>query len=80
MAARLNPRHQDMVRTKIQGSHLIKLLQDHADGRIELSDARRDSAKFLIGYAIARPAPELPDVGKTGSVVVQIVRYSPDPA
>lgn len=61
---RLNRRHSDMVRQKIRGVHLVKLLQDHADGRIELSDGRRDSAKFLISYALSKPVQQVQQDGE----------------
>jgi|SRR5690606_6145311 len=35
MAARLNKRHQEMVRQKIQASQLINRLTDHALGNLE---------------------------------------------
>lgn len=45
---RLNRRHQDMVRSKIQASQLVNRLQDEALGKIELTDGQRDSAKYLL--------------------------------
>jgi len=56
MAARLNPRHSDMVRAKIRTSQLINRLQDEGLGKIKLTDGERDSAKFLINKSLANPA------------------------
>lgn len=69
MAARLNPRHQEMVRAKIQTSQLINRLQDHAFGRMEMPDSQRDSAKFLIGKSLSNPA-ESKTVTHDGKVTV----------
>jgi len=72
MAARLNPRHSDMVRAKIRTSQLINRLQDEALGKIELSDGERESAKFLINKSLANP-PEQKDVNLNAQVTVEIV-------
>jgi hypothetical protein len=68
MAARLNPRHQDMVRAKIQTSQLINRLQNHAFGKLELTDAQRDSAKFLISKSLSNP-PEAQTITHDGELV-----------
>lgn len=74
MAARLNPRHSEMVRAKIRTSQLINRLQDEALGKIELSDGERESAKFLINKSLANP-PEQKDVNLNGQLNVTIKRY-----
>lgn len=56
MAARLNNRHQQMVRDKIQASQLINRLEKHVDGEIELKPTQVDAAKYLISQAIGSPA------------------------
>ncbi len=48
MAARLNPRHSDMVRTKIQASQLINRLQDHVFGEVEMSPTQLKAAEVLL--------------------------------
>ena len=58
MPKRLNPRHQQMVRDKIQTSQLINRLQSHIDGDVELSPSQIDAAKFLIGMSLSKPAVE----------------------
>ncbi len=71
MAARLNRRHSDMVRDKIQATQLIKRLQDEALGELQLTDGQRDSAKFLISKAIGNPPQEILSE-HDGKVVVEI--------
>ena len=71
MAARLNRRHSDMVRDKIQATQLIKRLQDEALGELELTDGQRDSAKFLISKAIGNPPQEILSE-HDGKVIVEI--------
>lgn len=56
MAARLNNRHQQMVRDKIQVSQLINRLEKHIDGAVDLKPTQVDAAKFLINQAIGSPA------------------------
>lgn len=54
MAARLNPRHQDMVRDKIRASQLVNRLEDHVLGKgkdnkpIELSSTQVAAALGLL--------------------------------
>lgn len=49
MAARLNKRHQDEVRTRIQTSQLINVLQDHAlTGENEISPTRMKAIEILL--------------------------------
>jgi Asp-tRNA(Asn)/Glu-tRNA(Gln) amidotransferase B subunit len=53
MAARsIKPRHQEEIKTKIQASQLVNLLQNHALGKIEIDQARIQSAKILLDRAI----------------------------
>jgi hypothetical protein len=71
MAARLNNRHQDMVRAKIQTSHLIRVLQDEALGRTELEDGQRESARFLINKSLGNP-PEQTDLNVSGDISLAV--------
>ena len=49
MAARLNKRHQEEVRTRIQTSQLINVLQDHAlTGENEISPTRMKAIEILL--------------------------------
>ena len=48
MAARLNPRHQEMVREKIRASQLVNRLEDHAFGDAEMSATQVSAALGLL--------------------------------
>ena len=52
MAVRLNKRHGDMVRTKIQTSQLLNRLADHAFGKIELEANQIRSIEILLNKAL----------------------------
>jgi hypothetical protein len=58
MAARLNPRHQEMVREKIRGSQLVNALQKHALGKLHMKDTQIRAALGLL-------AKTLPDLQRT---------------
>lgn len=64
MAARLNKRHQDFVRDKIQASQLINVLQNHALGKDdkELSPTRLKAIEILLKKSV----PDLSQVALTG--------------
>ena len=74
MAARLNNRHQDMVRAKIQASQLVRVLQDEAMGRTVLADGQRESAKYLLNKSLSN-APETKDLNLNfaGRIEVEFV-------
>jgi hypothetical protein len=60
----LNPRHQDMVRAKIQASQLINVLQNHAlnaEGE-ELSASRLKAIEILLRKSV----PDLQSIQLTG--------------
>jgi len=64
MAARMNPRHQDAVREKIQASQLINVLQNHALGKTdELSASRLKAIEILLRKSV----PDLSSVEMTGA-------------
>lgn len=64
MAARLNPRHSDMVRAKIQATELINLLQDYALGRIdEITSGRMKAIEILLKKSV----PDLSSIEMTGN-------------
>lgn len=48
MAARLNLRHTQMVRDKIQAAQLINRLEAHAMGEVELSATQVRSIEVLL--------------------------------
>ena len=62
MAARLNNRHQQSVKDKIQASQLVNLLQKHALDGTDLLPTRIDAAKFLLNKMISN-APQDVNVG-----------------
>jgi hypothetical protein len=79
MAARLNPRHSDMVRAKIQASELINVLQDHAMGITEeLSSSRMKAIEILLKKSV----PDLSAVELTGDpeapVVMKVITGVPN--
>ena len=62
MAARLNPRHSDMVRQKIQASALIDRLTKHANGEGEMSSTQVRAAEILLD----RSVPKLSQIQHSG--------------
>ena len=74
MAARLNRNHAELVRRKIQAIQLVKRLQDHALGKIEMSKTQVQDATFLVNKITPNP-PEQRDVNLNGNLTVNIKRY-----
>jgi len=67
MAARLNPRHSELVLRRIKTSQLVNRLQDNALGKIVLTPEQIRSATFLIERTVARAeAPK--DINLSGSM------------
>ena len=62
MPARLNPRHSDMVRQKIQASVLIDRLTKHANGEIEMTSTQVRAAEVLLD----RSVPKLSQIQHSG--------------
>jgi hypothetical protein len=62
MAARLNLRHQSMVRDKIQASQLINRLEAHALGEVELSATQVRAIEVLLRKIL----PDLSSVEVSG--------------
>ena len=76
---RLNSRHQEMVKAKINSGNLIKLLEDHALGKNIISDSTRiQAAKILLDYVISKaPAYTMQDIelsGKDGGPIQHELR------
>lgn len=64
MATRLNNRHQESVKDKIQCSQLVNLLQDHALKGTEISPTRIDAAKFLLNKRLSNaPIEQYTELG-----------------
>lgn len=47
-ARRFSPQHDALTRSKIQTSQLVNRLQDHVNGKIELSPTQVRAAEVLI--------------------------------
>ena len=62
MAARINRRHSEEIRAKIQASVLVHLLHQHAIGESEMSATRIRAAEALLDRCI----PKLSQVQHTG--------------
>lgn len=63
MAARLNPRHTEMVRQKIQAGVLIDRLQKHAQGKVEMTSSQIKAAEILLD----RSVPKIAQIQHTGA-------------
>lgn len=77
MPARLNPRHQDMVRDKIRSSQLINALQKHVLKGSAMSMSQIRAALGLLNKCV----PDLQRTELTGdggrALEVSVVRYTP---
>lgn len=62
MAARLNPRHADQTRAKIQANRLIEELQKCALGEREMTKTQISAAVALLDRAV----PKLQQIQMTG--------------
>jgi hypothetical protein len=63
VARKLNPKTAESVRGHIQGLMLVNLLQNHADGKNDMSATRIDAAKFLLSYVLPKPVQTTEHVG-----------------
>ncbi len=64
MAARLNNRHQESVKQKIQASQLINRVQNHALGELELTSTQLDACKFLLNKVLSNaPIEQYTELG-----------------
>lgn len=63
MAARLNPRHSELVRTKIQASVIIDRFQKHFMGKLDLSATQIKVGECLLD----RSVPKLAQIQHTGA-------------
>ena len=64
MAERIRKHHQEDVRKKIQATQIIKRLQSHFDGEIELSSTQIQTAKILLDKSISN-APTITETEMT---------------
>jgi len=74
MAARLKPRHQDEIRTKIQTSQLINVLENHALGITEeLPNSRIKAIEILLSKTLPNlQATEISGTGEDGELVTSL--------
>lgn len=72
MAVRLNPKNAEAVRQRIQVTQLVKRLQGHALGEVEMSNTQIDAAKFLINKRMPNP-PEQKDLHLSGEVAHRLI-------
>jgi len=81
MAARLRKSHQEDIKAKIQGVHLVKLLQDHAltgeYNGVEINTTRIDAAKFLLNKIISNAATEIEQKTELSGTVTTITAKRP---
>lgn len=54
MAARLNKRHSDEIRQKIQASVLIERLHRVADGTLEVTQQQLKATELLLDRSVAK--------------------------
>lgn len=59
MAARLNRRHQQSVKDKIQGSQLVNRLQNHALGKCDMTASQVKAAQILLGKIVSDAPKEI---------------------
>lgn len=74
MAARMRKTHQEDVRTKIQASQLINVLQNHALGNLEeLSPTRLKAIEILLKKTLPDLSQMDSNIDISGEVGVKVV-------
>lgn len=69
MAARLKPRHQEDIKSKIKISNIIDRLEKHVAGEIEMTPAQVTSAKILLDKTMSNaPTETINETEYTGNV------------
>jgi hypothetical protein len=71
MAARLNPHHSEAARLRIKVAHLIKGLQDHFDGKREMTKTQVQSAHILLSKSLSN-APEKHEHEHQGELKINV--------
>lgn len=64
MARKLNTRTAEQVRSHIQGVLLVKRLQDHIAGKVDMTPTQVQAAQFLISYALPKPVQQVEQTGE----------------
>lgn len=54
MAARLNPKHSDAVRQKIQASVIVDRMQRHIMGELEMTATQVNAANSLLDRSVPK--------------------------
>jgi hypothetical protein len=74
MAARLKPRHQEEIRTKIQTSQLINVLEKHALGQLEeMPNSRIKAIEILLNKTLPNlQSTEISGAGDNGEIVTSL--------
>lgn len=76
MAARNRKGLSENTRERIKTTMIVKRLEDHIDGRCELSTTQIQAARILLD----RTLPSMSQVEHTGEVEHHYVMRSPEPA
>jgi hypothetical protein len=80
MAARLNPRHSEMVRQKIQASCIIDRLQKCINGEVEMTSTQVTAALGLLDRSVPKLA-QIQHVGdEEGGPIRQVFAWEKTPA
>jgi hypothetical protein len=74
MAARLNKRHTDEVRSRIQASLLIKRLHDCAMGEVELTPTQLNAINALLDRSVPKLS-QIQHVGDSQQPVEHVFRW-----
>lgn len=77
MAKRLNPRHQESVRAKIQASQLINRLQNHANGKNKMTATQIRAAEILLSKSVSN-APVVTAEVDAADIPDFIIRHGDD--
>jgi hypothetical protein len=75
MAARLNTRHSDEVRAKIQASVIIDRMTQHFTGKIEMTATQLRAGEILLDRSVPKLA-QIQHTGADGGPVQLVVRAS----
>lgn len=76
MPARLNPRHAELVRQKIQASVLITRLHKHVMGKVKMSATQVAAASALLDRSVAKLS-QIQHVGDEGGPIKVIIQSTP---
>lgn len=75
MAARLNPRHAELSRQKIQAGVLIDRLHKHAMGKVEMTATQVAAANALLDRSVAKLS-QIQMTGEGGGPLkVEVVKF-----